>query len=327
MKGRRKKFGVKTGTGWKTTASSGAAMTWSLQHSIPATTNSDNHTALVYLFDVMLASLTQWTVAAHPDASAHKRKGTRTSTNLLDGTTYSEYFWWNWGSTSPTTLNSYEDATYTTTPGDLCTDTTNTRASNLNTPGAIASSSWKFWTSDVNSKAFLATRGKTIMFWEPGWTAATFYDDTWDGSVDSRRTQIFPLTNDVAGYYTGFPGPSSATTTTENVMYPAIGVSTNPYYIEASRIDMNVPWMFDGSTNAAPAASSAMQTIAFGGLGNDVGVYRPANAISAARVWRNTSNDGELFLVDGRYYLAVAGDGLNYFTNVFDMGTSEPDFS
>ena len=100
-------------------------MTWSLSHTIAYSTNADNHSAMVYLYDTALAALSTWTVSAHPDASAFKRSGTRTTTTLLGGTSYSEYFWFNWLSTSPTIMYINEDATYTTTPGDLGTDTTN----------------------------------------------------------------------------------------------------------------------------------------------------------------------------------------------------------
>lgn len=297
-------------------------MTWSLSHTIAYSSDADSHTAMGYLFDTALPALSQITVSAHPDASSTKRSVKRTTTSLFTNASYEEYFWVNWSSTSPTSINWYEDATYTTTPGDTGTDATNLVSSSMTLN--LTNQSWKFWTSDQNANALLVTRGKTLMLWEPGWSVAALMEDpSWTGASDSLRTQIFPGLNSSFLYSTGWPSTSSATTSSEYTLVPSLAVNSGTYW-DGPRIDMNCPWMFTSSTGGAPGT---LAQFAFPGVGNDVGMYRPAVSNTSERLLRNTSNDGELFLVNGRYYLNSAGAGTSGVSVMFDFGTSEPDFT
>lgn len=297
-------------------------MTWSLSNTIAYSSDADSHSAMVYLFDTALNGLAQMTVTAHPSASSTKRSVKRTSTSMFTGANYDEYFWVDWSTTSPTSVSWSEDATYSVTPGDTGTDSTNTIASSMTTN--LTNESWKFWTSDQNTKALLVTRGKTLMLWEPGWSAATLMEDpSWTGATDSLRTQIFPGLNASFLYSTGWPSTASATTSSEYSIVPSLSVNSGTYW-DGPRVDMNCPFTFTASTGGAPAAGSQF---AFPGVGNDVGFYRPATSVTSERLLRNTATDGLLFLIDGRYYLSSSGSGTSNPSYMFDMGTIEPDFT
>ena len=80
--------------------------------------------------------------------------------NSLDSDNVVHSHWWiswNPSSTTPSTFtNMYEDATYTTVPGDKGTDTTNQiqlifHSTSL-TWGQL---DWKFWTSDVDDSTWM----------------------------------------------------------------------------------------------------------------------------------------------------------------------------
>jgi hypothetical protein len=284
------------------------------------------HTAMVYLFDTALPALSQITTAAHPDASTFKRIFTRVTPNNLDnGTNFTEYFWVNWQSTTaPNTLLVYEDATYTTTPGDTATDTTSSVSSNLSTT-VFTAESVKFWTSDQNAKALLVTRGKQVLFWEPGFANANYEGDTaWDGSVDRKATMIFPGTYNTFCYGANRPISTSGGGSSEYPWRPALSTTNGTGYIESDQIQMNCPFMWAGGTAGSGATGAG---ILFGGVGNDVGMYRPAAAANSEVSWQNTTGAGSLWLVDGRYYLAPSNKDLSWAQTIFDMGTVEPDLT
>jgi hypothetical protein len=300
-------------------------MTWSLSHTVAYSTNADLHTAMVYLFDTALPALSQITTSAHPDASSFKRRFQRvTPNNLENGTNMTEYFWATWNNTSPDTLYLYEDATYTTVPGDTATDTTTSVSSNLALT-VFAGESVKFWTSDQNAKALLVTRGKQVLFWEPGFANANYeLDETWDGTVDYKGSVIFPGTYNSYCYGANRPISTSGGGTSEYPWRPALSVTNGTGYNGRDQIMMNVPFMWAGSTNTAGSVGAGML---FGGVGNDVGMYRPYAAANSEVAWQNTTGAGALWLVDGRYYLAPSNKGLSWAQTIFDFGTSEPDLT
>ena len=162
-------------------------MTWSLLNTITPTTTADNHTMFTYLFDTAMQGRGGWTTAAHPDASSFKRKYSITLPNPnRGGANDTRYYWANWSSTSPTALTIYGDATYTTTPGDLCTYTTYNSTQNAYGNGVTNNyGSYRFWTSDQNTGAMLVTMGKRLAFYWPGWTEWALplgSADSWDGT-------------------------------------------------------------------------------------------------------------------------------------------------
>ena len=299
-------------------------MTWSLSNTVTYSSGADSHTALEYLFDTALSGLSNWTVSAHPSASSTKRVAKRTTTTLYGGGAYSEHFWVDWASSSnPTSLTVYEDATYTTSPGDLATDTTNQKASSL-TLGGVDSLAWKFWTSDQNANALLVTRGKAIIFWEPGYSVANLMEDpSWDGSSDSRRGQIFPGLRDSLLWMTGWPDTNSPTTGSEYSWTHGAGSQVGSGFWDGERIDLNVPFIATGTSSSSPTTAGRFL---FPGTGNDVGVYRPASPTSSGMFWCNPSSVGNLMLANSNYYLTSYDDTAK-IQMVFLFGTSEPNFS
>ena len=302
-------------------------MTWSLTHTITqsAPSSADMHTAFVYLFDTALSALPHYTVSAHPSASTPKRSFTRTTPNLLNNSVdFTEYFWCDWVNTSaPSSLSVYEDATYTTTPGDLGTDVTNLVSSN--TSSGFTSESVKFWSSDQNAKALLVTRGKSILFWEPGFSGAYFHDDSaWDGSTDGLRTVIFPGLRSTYLYEANRPSNNSGGSSQEYTWRPGLSLTAGSGFRDSARIDMNCPFIRTGNTNGSATTGAGLLA---SGVGNDVGFYRPLSAAQSDAVFQSSSVQGSLWLVDGRYYLAPYNQGTSYAQMLFDFGTSEPDFT
>lgn len=303
-------------------------MTWTVTHTLPGSTGAENHAALVYLFDTFLPTRAGSATGAHPDASVFKRKFSRTTTNMIGGGSYVEYFWVNWGSsTAPTTLNMYRDGTYTSTPGDLCTDVTNLIASTLPTG---VNGSWRFWTSDQNPRAALMTKGKSVVYWEPGFETLASYDrGGWTGTTATcLRSFTFPFASLLSGWRVGPPHVNTGTSTSEYYWGPALGVTTasTGYYGTTDRIEMNVPFMaFDNASSSSPTTGAE---IISGGVGNDVGFFRPGSPSDTSRFIGNsgTGATGLLMLASGRYYL-LGRAITTHMSMVWDMGTSEPDLS
>lgn len=298
-------------------------MTWNLSYTVPYSSQADLHAAMVYLFDSALPALSTWTTGPTAAGLAYQRKGRRTSTNLLGGGSYNEYFWFSWGSaTVPTTLTAYEDSTYTTTPGDLNTNTDNSTSSVMTTG---LSGSIKFWTSSVNPNALLVTRNKSVLFWEPGWTGACFHEDSaWTGAASSRRTQIFPAMRSAYMEGTGRPQTATTTSTVEFSICALLGFIATTNAIE-TRIDLNCPMGWSGNNSSNTINTGA--GLAYVGMGNDVGFYRPAVSSNSGRFWQSASVTGSLWLINGRYYLAPSDQNSAYAQMVFDMGDTEPNLT
>lgn len=304
-------------------------MTWTVTHTIPFSTNADFHTAFVYLFDTFLPTKAGMTTGAHPDASAFKRKLKRTTTNMFGGGSYEEYFWVSWVSTTnPTTLVFYRDGTYTSAPGDLGTDATNVVTGSL--PTGVAGSI-RFWSSDQNPRAALVTKGKAVMYWEPGFPTLASYDrGGWTGTAATCiRSFVFPFIpqSPGIGLRCGPPNINTGTSTLEYYWGPSLGVTTpaSGYYGITDRLDMNVPFVTFDSTSIGSPSTGAEPVC--GGLGNDVGVWRPASPAGTDRYIATSSNGtGALVLASGRYYL-IGRNTVSQISTAWDMGATEPDFS
>jgi hypothetical protein len=298
-------------------------MTWSAVHTIPYSTTADWHTGFTYLFGTFLPSLTGMAAGNHPDASTFKKKFSRTSLNLYTGASYTEYFWITWGSaTAPANLNMYRDGTYTSVPGDLCTDTTNLVSASL----PVAAGNIRFWTSSVNPRAGLMTKGKAVIWWEPGFSAAAHYEfPGWVGTAATcMRSHIFPYTPTNIPWRCGPPDVSTGTSTVENYWGPSPGVpATGLNYTIQTRIDMGCTFM--GYQSSGVATPNTGTELLFGSVGNDIGFYRAAPCSTTNRNVAS-STVGQVALCSGRYYLMGVG-GTGGTSLVWDMGTSEPDMS
>lgn len=177
-------------------------MTWQIEHTItwdPAgNTDTQVLAAMKYFTDTFLPSK-GWTSAPRPgDTTADpERIVQRNFTDLFTGNAGKHYLWFYLiSSTNNWKLHQYEDATYTTTPGDLGTDQTNTIESSWHsTSQTWGQKNFKFWGSTENNKSFMVTRWDEILAWDPGinWpvfkpesvraAAETPSVDMWQGNV------------------------------------------------------------------------------------------------------------------------------------------------
>lgn len=255
------------------------------------------------LFDNHLNGLTGWTVSAHPSGTSSYRSLKFEYTDAHDGSTQAYYWWYNGSSF-------YEDARYTTTPGDTGTDTTNAISMFSTT-----SNPWKVWTSDVNSDSLIMTHGKRLIFM---WLApSAIYNpvkSNWDGSTDRSDPQIAPILDRyqfIVNWGTG------GTSTTENDCSPDV-VQNHGSAEMQSYVDLFYDtFCLQRTAVASPSFFKVSQS--------DVLVHVPGNG---------TGNPGYEYLLDSANILVF--DGTNYYLRtspdlshcgyMFNMGTSEPAF-
>lgn len=202
-------------------------MTWQVEHTIPyvddGTAETQETAALKYFFDTFLPSK-GWTVGFRDgeDATSNYRIFQRNYTDLFTGTPDKHYLWVNIASRLQ-----YEDSTYTTTPGDLGTDTSNSvQFSWHDGSEEWTTHSYKFWGSTENSKAFLVTRWDTVLAWDLGNDWPTYRpsaDQSVGPSLDRWDTCVWlAMKNNSGGparmHLTNLPY-NTPTSTTEGYVY------------------------------------------------------------------------------------------------------------
>ena len=175
-------------------------MTWQVENTIPYVndgTSEDQETAaLKYFFDTFLPSK-GWTVSFRDgeDATSRYRIFQRNFTDVFTGNPDKHYLW-----VDIVGRVQYEDATYTTTPGDLGTNARNQVAFNWHTgTSEWTQHSYKFWGSTENSKAFIVTRWDHVLAWDLGNDWPTYRpnaDQSQGPSIDRWESCIFlPMRN------------------------------------------------------------------------------------------------------------------------------------
>ena len=170
-------------------------MVWQIVNSIPYDPDvgdtDQQILAMRYFFDTFLPTK-GWTVGFRngEDASSDYRIYQRDFTDTFTGNPDKHYLWINMrGGTQ------FEDATYTTTPGDLGTDTSNSK--NFlwyGTSVEFSTHSFKFWESTENPRAFLVTRWDNVLAWDPGIDWPTYRPDSsiaTGPSIDRWETCVF----------------------------------------------------------------------------------------------------------------------------------------
>ena len=302
-------------------------MTWSLLHSMPLTSASELNDVFEYLFDTALAGRACFTVGAHPDGSAFKRKYTITLPNPnLGGANDSRHYWVNWQNTTPTRLYVYGDATYTTVPGDLCTYTT---YDTVIDSWDLNNGSARFWVSDEAANALLVTQGKRLLCYWPGWdewALPTRGADTWDGTKGPAG-MMWPMLAGIGSYYMAIYGnyryDNSSTTSYLNPVWGYTYGDMKVAYPDPS-IFKNFGWMFN-STNASPGSYSF---VIAGGTGNDVAGYFQGSTFSGNSNINYIGNKNEMGQVvldtNSNEYWFITLPGTSYRNLAFNMGTSEP---
>lgn len=307
-------------------------MTWQLQHTQNYSSAADLNTFLVYFFDTYLNAKTPWAVSAHPDASAFKRSLSLTYTNTFTGGSFSLYYWVNWLSTSPTTFNLYHDATYTTTPGDLGTYTSQVEGCDAIPSVGAVGRDFKIWQSSERADASLVTLGKRIVWYWPGATEWNLHPGSpvWDGTdCPALKDVPFPYIgadlnnmglwqgnvgttpNNASAYYT-FPVNGFPSYTVANVVYPGTVIITgSPWYSGSSRYPSQI-----GRLTISSATSDFGQ-VKFGSL-NSTGNNRYLAEYAQDGTLINDTNTGDYWLVGGN------ASSLQY--GAWNFGTTEPTF-
>lgn len=301
-------------------------MTWSLSNTISWSSNADNNSAMVYLFDTVLNGFSNISVSSHPDGSSFKRSWTRTSTSLIGGSSYVEYFWVNWGSTSPTSMSVYNDLTFTSVAGDLGTDTLNSVTVDLD----VVNNDWKFWTSDQNSNSVIVTRGKRVIYVEIAPSEAYLFEDSgWGSTGNTPRSQFFPIVQTGGLYWLHgrcYP-QANAASVLESALIPLIGKQSVG---DVGESDTSVFWGSGISTSQTDTSSTPTNDTfpVYPYLQSDVGtiVYNNVNGVS--RFGGLGNSNGRLILdsTNTRYYLQPI-DSADNSVLVFDMGVTEPNLT
>lgn len=303
-------------------------MTWSVTHTIPYVDNSSNHAAMVYLFDTVLAGKTGWTISAHPDASTFKRRAKFTTTNKITNSNYTFYSWVSWQNTSPTTIFWYEDSTFTTTPGDLATNTNNVITSQMS--WGLAGESWKFCTSSENSQSVLVLKGGKVAFYWAGITSGIFWPDpSWTAGNSNKGTWVAPA---VGYYYNSLTAGNSPIitggSTEEYMLLPDMGfgpdATASGYRFGGNYIATNFNWLYTRSTSSAYPDQHT--SLAFNNGGHtDVGVWLPSSVFNSAdtRTPFAYSNNGMTMQVGSNYWYNPWTD-LGRMSVIFNFGATDP---
>lgn len=306
-------------------------MAWSKVYTGGTGGGSANYDFLVYFFDTYLAGKPGWSVGAHPDGSAYKRKMNFTADNIVTGSTHTTYWWFNWFSTSGSSNTIwYLDGTYTTSPGDLCTYTS---TSNL---ASAQTGEWTIWESGINNNEFMVYSGRKPWLYWPAVNKVMAWDDgLWDGTGTTvrGRTGLWPGGEQGSQYANPSFVGGSFNSSTEYYLVPDCGFDSSPTKNTAAGgqwpiLFEGVQWMatpysttsMSGtSVDSYPVISRGPSDTAFkygGENGNTTGDYRWFSTNSKlANVLQDTST--------GKWYLhhnsSITGNCI-----VFDCGLTEP---
>lgn len=214
-------------------------MTWQIEHTITWDPAADAATqtvdALKYFFDTFLPTKGWTTSLRSGDTIASTRRIVqRNFTDIFTNTAQKHYLWFNFPNAS---ITQYEDATYTTTPGDLGTDTTNFSSAVWHDAGQTwGQKNFKFWGSTENNKSFMVTRWDNILAWDPGINWPLFQpNDTLANNeapnIDMWQSNLFIPMNESSsntGYFKAVNLPTNTNTGTgENNIYAGVGLDTN----------------------------------------------------------------------------------------------------
>lgn len=297
-------------------------MSFSVVHTQAYSSTADTTTFLGYFFDTYLDGKTHWTVSAHPSGDADKRSIQLSLPTPMQAANHISYLWVSY---STTYLYWYEDATYTSTPGDTGTDTTNVRSNNDSFTSR--SGDYRIWESSVDSNSWFVTKGKYVYLAWPGCSESFGANDpNWDGSYDNKGTCIIPYVADTPYVMNvlNFPG-GTGVDSGEDPLIPSV------YYRGGEDIGLGASlihgfsWVLGYDTGYPYPSSDATPIL---------------NAGSSDVLWytdfTSTSDTNREFLDNqwslmhdttaSKYYLIGTSD-IGHQAIAFDMGSSEPSFS
>lgn len=244
---------------------------------------------------------------------------------------YTMYSWVSWTGTTTKTVTQYEDATYTTVPGDLLTDTTNSISlfSWVETDTSYATADFKMWYSTEEDSMFMLTQGPRLhCFWmKPHVDVYTPAAHVSTGpSVDRWDTFMFLMGANDTGRVCNLPYRTN-TSTAEDTLY--FHIPGRNYFSDQRLLVRGTPFR--------PATDYTTPTLGYLDR-NDVRIYAPieSDRNSAAEAWftatgdalADATNEIKLYRVNTTEYWAITanedeeGGGLAFY-----MGTSQPDFT
>ena len=297
-------------------------MAFSLAHTIAQDNTSDATRAATaidmyeYFFDTFLPARGCTTTVKNSTS----RGVIWNVTDLRTNTNWPMYNWFSWGTSGTYTLTQYEDATYTSTPGDLMTDTTNSLVTTSVTGNALyATSDYKFWTSSEDSTLYIVTQGYKLHFFgcKPKiWVRESHSGYPAANNVDRYSTHMFlPAYN--CFHMSNLPAYSNTNTaegaisTTQPSQYE---YSTNPIFIRdfvlmqgsdiMGSIDYSDFRYYSGAESVRTTSSQSEQL----------------SSLSIQDLYKYNVNTTDWWIVSG--INTDADGGLAFY-----CGTTEPDIS
>jgi len=168
---------------------------FSLAHTI-AQDNTDDaaqqaktREAYDYLYDTFLPAR-GWVTT---NDGTNRRRWQMPVLNAIDGN--SAAMMYGWSQYTGSTLVQYEDSTYTTVPGDLGTDTTNSISNGIwASSDSYRSLDFKYWTSDEDLSLWMFTQGTKLRAWGAKFLVNIYEENTTfptAPNVDTHKTHLF----------------------------------------------------------------------------------------------------------------------------------------
>lgn len=292
------------------------AHTHTMDNTSDATQQAECRNALDYFFGTFLPAR-GWT---NTFVSTNRYRHQWPVTNVLNSNATENMY--GWSIYTGTTLTQYEDATYTTVPGDLGTDATNAQLITFwDAAYTYKDKDWKFWTSTEDTSLYLVTQGTKTWFWGckpqvPIRRENTTY--TTAANVDTYDSHFFfPMG------YNWFNGNAPETSNTSGTELTLRMFVEETQYVEPDGLAFARNISF-GRPN------SGFQLGAFIGYNdirrkvNDL-AYRPTVGVTQTNL---TTDTLEKYLVNSTdWWVSYGGITTANHYMAFNFGTTEPDFS
>lgn len=303
-------------------------MAFSLAHTIDvdttdgSTTAASNWAALDYLFRTFIPARTDCETTFVTDTSSTKKVTFRIPMrNTMDSNAVVHSHWRvNWTPTSTTPSESitlYEDATYTSVPGDSGTDATNAITWYIHSASsAWGALDWKFWTSDVDDSVWLVTRGDQAIL--SSLNPSLMIPDPYNPAPGTDRSiaQISPAMQG-RPYWLNMPIVSNIISTE----YAAYIFRLSNVQLPENEI-LATNWIISQTTSAVSTTATVTCS--------DLKMYQPARSARSSTMAAMSMSTASItvWLVNGvDYYLMHGIPGSNSTTFGYYMGTTEPDIS
>lgn len=295
-------------------------MTYQIVQTMPSASKENDEAAITYFMDTFLPAR-GWTVGPHPTKTNTASRTywifQRNYTDLFTNTPAKSYLWCSYDSSTNALFSQYEDATYSTVPGDSGQDTTNVVTEAWDFNEGRSQFPWKFWVSSENNKSFIVTRNSTIEFWDSGcdFPQYTTWPENEGPSIDRYATCLW-LGMRASAPWTNLPSSEGNSATEHTLVCTAPGRYENlegayllsPINVKLNSYSLGFPW-------DQP----------------DVSLYCPskANYSDISSKFLSLASMSSINLVQfnaaGDYYL-LTEDNPNEYSFAFNVGPTIPDF-